>query len=302
MHPETAEQLHFLEPELFNLYEHERFQAFQLYQDLRALTLDLIYTNNPERDNIILERLIQVLQHNERVALAAFFVRENTESPFNCITLRNYSFHLGGVEKSQSDQFIKQMRDVVRNRANVLFIDPQNPTKITGYDADIARQEFQELKQLFSTSQEGDGVGLAYVLNDYYNFNPNCKLFKDKSGNNLLHFAAQRGLTQVVDLLLANGFDPTLQNNQGQTPIDMADGIQYEALKPQVKQLLSKAIKAQKQKGSSTSRDLRAMSIPPTANGDVVKREDLKRRRSITPQRGTSSATPLAHQKQRKKF
>ena len=43
-----------------------------------------------------------------------------------------------------------------------------------------------------------------------------------------LHEAAQKGRTQLCALLLAHGADPTLKNQEGQTPLDLvsvSDGL-----------------------------------------------------------------------------
>lgn len=43
-----------------------------------------------------------------------------------------------------------------------------------------------------------------------------------------MHEAAQKGRTQLCALLLAHGADPTLKNQEGQTPLDLvsvSDGL-----------------------------------------------------------------------------
>jgi ankyrin repeat protein len=43
-----------------------------------------------------------------------------------------------------------------------------------------------------------------------------------KIGKTALHYAAAAGHTQVIALLLDHGADPTLKDNQGSTPLDLA--------------------------------------------------------------------------------
>lgn len=43
----------------------------------------------------------------------------------------------------------------------------------------------------------------------------------DKWAFTPLHEAAQKGRTQLCALLLAHGADPTLKNQEGQTPLDL---------------------------------------------------------------------------------
>lgn len=44
----------------------------------------------------------------------------------------------------------------------------------------------------------------------------------DKWAFTPLHEAAQKGRTQLCALLLAHGADPTMKNQEGQTPLDLA--------------------------------------------------------------------------------
>lgn len=55
-----------------------------------------------------------------------------------------------------------------------------------------------------------------------------CVNATDKWAFTPLHEAAQKGRTQLCALLLAHGADPTLKNQEGQTPLDLvsvSDGI-----------------------------------------------------------------------------
>ena len=52
----------------------------------------------------------------------------------------------------------------------------------------------------------------------------------DKWGFTPLHEAAQKGRTQLCALLLAHGADPTLKNQEGQTPLDLCSAEDVKCL------------------------------------------------------------------------
>lgn len=52
-----------------------------------------------------------------------------------------------------------------------------------------------------------------------------CVNATDKWAFTPLHEAAQKGRTQLCALLLAHGADPTMKNQEGQTPLDLATVI-----------------------------------------------------------------------------
>ena len=55
-----------------------------------------------------------------------------------------------------------------------------------------------------------------------------CVNATDKWAFTPLHEAAQKGRTQLCALLLSHGADPTLKNQEGQTPLDLvsvSDGL-----------------------------------------------------------------------------
>lgn len=56
-----------------------------------------------------------------------------------------------------------------------------------------------------------------------------CVNATDKWAFTPLHEAAQKGRTQLCALLLAHGADPTMKNQEGQTPLDLAtvNGLHY---------------------------------------------------------------------------
>ena len=45
-----------------------------------------------------------------------------------------------------------------------------------------------------------------------------------------MHEAAQKGRTQLCSLLLAHGADPTLKNQEGQTPLDLSTAEDVKCL------------------------------------------------------------------------
>ena len=52
----------------------------------------------------------------------------------------------------------------------------------------------------------------------------------DKWGFTPIHEAAQKGRTQLCALLLAHGADPTLKNQEGQTPLDLCSADDVKCL------------------------------------------------------------------------
>ena len=52
------------------------------------------------------------------------------------------------------------------------------------------------------------------------------KTFSD--GSTMLHLAAETGAAEMVQLLLSSGADPTIKNNGGLTPLDVA--VNYKKL------------------------------------------------------------------------
>ena len=52
----------------------------------------------------------------------------------------------------------------------------------------------------------------------------------DKWGFTPLHEAAQKGRTQLCSLLLAHGADPSLKNQEGQTPLDLSTAEDVKCL------------------------------------------------------------------------
>ena len=68
---------------------------------------------------------------------------------------------------------------------------------------------------LLSSAQHVDIAALLIKYNT-------CVNATDKWAFTPLHEAAQKGRTQLCALLLAHGADPTMKNQEGQTPLDLA--------------------------------------------------------------------------------
>lgn len=58
-----------------------------------------------------------------------------------------------------------------------------------------------------------------------------CVNATDKWAFTPLHEAAQKGRTQLCALLLAHGADPTMKNQEGQTPLDLATVLPESSIK-----------------------------------------------------------------------
>lgn len=71
---------------------------------------------------------------------------------------------------------------------------------------------------LISLSLPFQHVDIAALLIKYNT----CVNATDKWAFTPLHEAAQKGRTQLCALLLAHGADPTMKNQEGQTPLDLA--------------------------------------------------------------------------------
>lgn len=78
-------------------------------------------------------------------------------------------------------------------------------------------------------------VDIAALLIKY----STCVNATDKWAFTPLHEAAQKGRTQLCALLLAHGADPTMKNQEGQTPLDLATVSSYcKASETVIKNLL----------------------------------------------------------------
>ena len=66
------------------------------------------------------------------------------------------------------------------------------------------------------------------------------------SGSTALHYAVRRGDIDVVNILLANGADPTIKNDLGKSPVDYCDAF------PELRGALKRVIKQRKERSSVT--------------------------------------------------
>ena len=62
----------------------------------------------------------------------------------------------------------------------------------------------------------------AKLIQLYVDRGANVNYQREMDGNSALHFAARNGLDKIVDLLLDGGADSTLENNSGQTALEIA--------------------------------------------------------------------------------
>lgn len=91
--------------------------------------------------------------------------------------------------------------------------------------ADVNAQDKGGLIPLHNASSYGH-VDIAALLIKYHT----CVNAVDRWGFTPLHEAAQKGRTQLCSLLLAHGADPTMKNQEGQTPLDLTTADDVRAL------------------------------------------------------------------------
>ncbi|KAI8499774.1 hypothetical protein Bbelb_228250 [Branchiostoma belcheri] len=91
--------------------------------------------------------------------------------------------------------------------------------------ADVNAQDKGGLIPLHNASSYGH-VEIAQLLIKY----GTCVNATDRWNFTPLHEAAQKGRTQLCALLLAHGADPTMKNQEGQTPLDLATAEDVRAL------------------------------------------------------------------------
>ncbi|XP_043916872.1 poly [ADP-ribose] polymerase tankyrase-1 [Protopterus annectens] len=93
------------------------------------------------------------------------------------------------------------------------------------HGADVNAQDKGGLIPLHNAASYGH-VDIAALLIKYHT----CVNATDKWAFTPLHEAAQKGRTQLCALLLAHGADPTMKNQEGQTPLDLATADDIRAL------------------------------------------------------------------------
>uniref|UniRef100_A0A3Q3JDL2 Poly [ADP-ribose] polymerase n=1 Tax=Monopterus albus TaxID=43700 RepID=A0A3Q3JDL2_MONAL len=93
------------------------------------------------------------------------------------------------------------------------------------HGADVNAQDKGGLIPLHNSASYGH-VDIAALLIKYNT----CVNATDKWAFTPLHEAAQKGRTQLCALLLAHGADPTMKNQEGQTPLDLATADDIRAL------------------------------------------------------------------------
>uniref|UniRef100_A0A8C3XSQ8 Poly [ADP-ribose] polymerase n=1 Tax=Chelydra serpentina TaxID=8475 RepID=A0A8C3XSQ8_CHESE len=93
------------------------------------------------------------------------------------------------------------------------------------HGADVNAQDKGGLIPLHNAASYGH-VDIAALLIKY----STCVNATDKWAFTPLHEAAQKGRTQLCALLLAHGADPTMKNQEGQTPLDLATADDIRAL------------------------------------------------------------------------
>ncbi|XP_061782623.1 poly [ADP-ribose] polymerase tankyrase-1-like [Nerophis lumbriciformis] len=93
------------------------------------------------------------------------------------------------------------------------------------HGADVNAQDKGGLIPLHNAASYGH-VDIAALLIKY----KTCVNATDKWAFTPLHEAAQKGRTQLCALLLSHGADPTMKNQEGQTPLDLATADDIRAL------------------------------------------------------------------------
>lgn len=83
----------------------------------------------------------------------------------------------------------------------------------------VTPPELDGINAIVYATQGGDVATLERYLNEY----PEILTTQDNTGNTILHIAGAYNRKNVVELLLAKGADPTIQNYDGQDCYEYAD-------------------------------------------------------------------------------
>ena len=82
-------------------------------------------------------------------------------------------------------------------------------------------QKGRFVKKMFQAVETAN-VGLMKDILDRYTRQDEYNLIRDSSGNTMVALAALHGDHEMIKLLVANGFDPNIPNNAGDTPLHHA--------------------------------------------------------------------------------
>ncbi|XP_033757082.1 poly [ADP-ribose] polymerase tankyrase-1-like [Pecten maximus] len=137
--------------------------------------------------------------------------------------------NLARVQKLASQENINCRDTQGRNSTPLHLAAGYNNVEVAEFllenGADVNAQDKGGLIPLHNASSYGH-VDIAALL---IKFNT-CVNAVDRWGFTPLHEAAQKGRTQLCALLLAHGADPTMKNQEGQTPLDLATADDVNAL------------------------------------------------------------------------
>ncbi|MBN1994847.1 MAG: sigma-70 family RNA polymerase sigma factor [Anaerolineae bacterium] len=86
-------------------------------------------------------------------------------------------------------------------------------------------QLFQPARDMELVASESQFATLEVLLTDGFDVNT-----RDKNGQTLLHWAAQKGHLEAVELLLKNGAKPNIKDETGQTPLQRAEEKDYREI------------------------------------------------------------------------
>jgi ankyrin repeat protein len=98
-----------------------------------------------------------------------------------------------------------------------------------GTDKEL-REALQARLELYNKLKDSIVIGDIEKIRNEILSNKEIVYDRDVSGNNLLHFAAANNNQDIVKLLINNGCNAFLSNNEGNSPIDLAENKEMVAL------------------------------------------------------------------------